>query len=100
LLSSVKSVCWDLALDVTPLTNALFKHVLNLACERDDEFAEDTVALSNYSGLILTTACHQDKELSETAMQVDLYCVRKLRKAVWGFKLSHLSGYTWKRVGA
>jgi hypothetical protein len=56
--------------------------VLNLACERDDEFAEDAAALSNYSGLILTTACHHDKELSEAAMQVDPYCVRKLRKAV------------------
>ena len=93
-MSSVKSICWDLALDVTPLTNALFKHVLNLACERNGEFAEDAVALSNYSGLILITVCHHDKELSEAAIQVDPYYVRILRKAIWGFKLSHLSGYT------
>jgi hypothetical protein len=67
--------------------------VLNLACERNDEFAEDAVALSNYSGLILTTASHYDKELSEAAIQVDLYCVCKLRKAIWALKLSYLLGY-------
>jgi hypothetical protein len=83
-----------LALDVTPLTNALFKHVLNLACERNDKFAEDAVALSNYSGLILTMAFHYDKELFKAAIQVDPYCICKLRKAIWKFKLSHLSGYT------